>query len=101
MEALLSVPRVPPKEYGRIASLPNSAEIARKREAISSRASSQEIRFQHCVEGVEEAGVERVLPLASAAAGPLRPILRMGYNTRSGEYTLSRYFATFAHKNPR
>src|SRR5579885_1954276 len=25
----------------------------------------------------------------------------MGYNTRSGEYTRSRYFETLAHKNPR
>src|SRR5579862_5260828 len=25
----------------------------------------------------------------------------MGYKTRSGEYTRSRYFATLAHKNPR
>ena len=43
------------------------------------------------------------LPLwrANSAAGPLGPILRMGYITRSGEYTRSRYFATFAHKNPR
>ena len=26
---------------------------------------------------------------------------RMGYSTRSGEYTRSRYFATLAHKKPR
>ena len=32
---------------------------------------------------------------------PSGATLRMGYSTRSGEYTRSRYLATFAHKKPR
>src|SRR5215470_1263457 len=89
MDAPLRTPRVPPNEYGRIASLPNSAEIARNREEIVSRASSQEIRSHACWLGVETAAI--------GGLGPLGPTLRIGNSTRSGEYTRSRYFATFAH----
>jgi len=35
---------------------------------------------------------------AFVAAIPFAAILRMGYSTRSGEYTRSRYLATFAHR---
>ena len=75
-----------------MASLPNSAAIARKRDVISSRASSQEMRCQICA----FVGIA-----AFGCPGPLGPTLRIGYSTRSGEYTRSRYFATLAHKNPR
>jgi len=74
-----------------MASLPKSEEIARKRDAISSSASFHEIRFH----------TEELACGGAAATGPLGPTLRIGYSTRSGEYTRSRYFATFAHKNPR
>ncbi len=50
MEALFNIPSVPPKEKGRIASLPNSAMIFLKREVISSRASSHVMRCHSCVE---------------------------------------------------
>ena len=127
-----------------MASLPNSAMMARKRVAISSSASSHEIRCQ--VAPASGAGVgtdafvrpaseaspaasrvgtaapsassgqapgcpgaklrvcvaRALLPaLAAPAANPFAASLRIGYNTRSGEYTRSKYFATLAHKNPR
>src|ERR1700757_437602 len=78
-----------------MASLPNSSAIARKREAISSSASSQEMRFQSRLESLNAGTAVLGCP------GPLGLILRMGYSTRSGEYTLSKYFETFAHRNPR
>src|SRR5512138_2326011 len=46
IEAPFRAPRVPPYEYGRIASLPKSREINLKRCEISSRASFHEIRCQ-------------------------------------------------------
>ena len=88
-----------------MASLPNSAEIARNRDAISSKAWSQEIRSQVCVRsvcvGTAAPGCPCGAKLCCPASGPLGPIRLSGYNTRSGEYTRSRYFATLAHKNPR
>src|SRR6516225_7618984 len=44
MEEPLRTARVPPYEYGRIASLPNSLVMSLKREAISDSASCHEIR---------------------------------------------------------
>src|SRR5215471_17829926 len=67
--------------------------MERKREVISSKASCQEIR---CQAWSDCAGTDGFVP-----PGPLGPTLRIGYSTRSGEYTRSRYFATLAHKNPR
>ncbi len=68
---------------------PYSAMIRRKRCVISSRASSQEMRWKACAgRGAR----------ATRALGATR---RIGYSTRSGEYTRSRYFATLAHRNPR
>src|SRR5215831_12954859 len=82
-----------------MASLPNSFAMTRKREAISSSASSQETRCQTASPGVPAPVPEhRFLPPIS---GPFGAIRRKGCKTRSGEYTRSRYFATFAHRNPR
>lgn len=74
-----------------MASLPNSRLIALKRAVISSSASSHEIRWKPSEE----------FDALLLARGPLDPVRRMGYNTRSGEYTRSRYLETFAHRKPR
>ena len=63
---------------------PNSADAACSLAAISSNASSQEIRSK-----------------APEPALPLGAILLMGYSRRSGEYTRSRYLATLPQRNPR
>src|SRR5580700_11743415 len=91
MEALFNIPNVPPKEKGRMASLPNSAAIFLKREVISSRASSQLMRCHSCVAPAPP----------PVDVGPFGLTRRIGYKTRSGEYTRSRYLATFAHRKPR
>src|SRR5215468_6347783 len=68
---------------------PNSPAAARNRVATVSSASSQLMR--------SNAGVG--LPFLSSA-GPFGATRLRGCNTRSGEYTRSRYFATFAQRNP-
>lgn len=90
MEAPFRAAMEPPYEYGRTASEPNSDVICLKRELMSSRASSQLMRCHACVARA-----------FSPATGPFGVIRRMGYSTRSGEYTRSRYLATFAHRKPR
>src|SRR6266700_6777961 len=84
-------------------SLPNSAEMLLNREDISSRASSHVIRFQLDSESWSFAppGRARAPVPTWPLSGPVGPTLLIGYSTRSGEYTRSKYFATLAHKNPR
>src|SRR6185503_6153546 len=69
---------------------PNSAAELRNLVAIVSSASSQQMRSNACVG-----------PPFLSARGPFGATRLRGYNTRSGEYTRSRYFATFAQRNPR
>src|SRR5277367_4763167 len=100
MEALFNIPSVPPKEKGRMASLPNSVEIFLKREMISPRASSHEIRCHSCWCGEGFSSRPDGAKLRSRVE-PFGPTRRIGYKTRSGEYTRSRYLATLAHRKPR
>jgi len=82
-----------------MASGPCSAMVARKRFAISSSASSQEMRWKapNCAP-LGRAGSP--VPTLAVTTRPFGAALRMGYKTRSGEYTRSRYFATLAQRNP-
>src|ERR1700693_3084208 len=86
MEAPLSTPRVPPYEDGRIAPLPNAAAMRLRRSVISSRACSHVMRSKSVV--------CRPFVLFGATR-------RIGYSTRWGEYTRSRYLATLAQRKPR
>src|ERR1700730_1603939 len=78
-----------------------------KRDVILSTASSQVMRCHSCLcgDGSEPAlsEVEGTHPGAKLRnlTGPFAPTRLIGYKTRSGEYTRSRYLATFAHKKPR
>src|SRR5215831_16460265 len=69
---------------------PNSVAELRNLVATVSSASSQEIRSNAWVG-----------PPFLSGRGPFGATRLRGYNTRSGEYTRSRYFATLAHRNPR
>src|ERR1017187_10135834 len=64
-----------------MASGPNSSAMPRRRPAMVSRASSQEIR--------------------SNWPWPFAPTRRCGWSRRPGEYSRSRYCATLPHRNPR
>ena len=69
---------------------PNSAATLCSLAAIVSNASFQEIRSNACAD-----------PPCLSRKGPFGATRLRGYNTRSGEYTRSRYFATFAQRKPR
>src|SRR6185503_3125765 len=66
---------------------PNSAATLRNFAAMVSSASSQEMRCHGCVGWT-----------FLSDTGPFGATRFIGYSTRSGEYTRSRYFATFAEE---
>src|SRR6266852_8573378 len=74
--------------------------ILLKRSLISSRAWSQVMRCHACV-GTGLCPVRAERSSAGSQEGPFGFTRLIGYSTLSGEYTRSRYLATFAHKNPR
>src|SRR5439155_13715481 len=80
---------------------PNSVTMLLKREIISSRASSQEIRSQMESRSFAPSGRARTPVSTWLVPRPFGPTLLIGYSTRSREYTRSRYFATLAHRKPR
>jgi len=81
------------RNKGRIASLPNFAMISRKREAISSSASSQVMRCQACVARALSPRLQRRnSPSLQSFASDTAP--GPASNTRS------RYFATFRAQEP-